>query len=169
VFKVSRALFFSEKSPREVVPREVVVVRKPTKPKKQKKLIDAKGLHKIKEGEKRMLKERFTLHSSDVTVTRQQQYERTEHNNNNKEEEEGERGRIETARSAGKRHPGVCEEANRAGDDGSSRKERRGEDVLTFGDTTVARVCKKCKLEVAPWEVNDGYDSRSRGGVDEGK
>ena len=41
--------------------------------------------------------------------------------------------------------------------------------MLTFGDTTVARVCKKSKLAVAPWEVNDGYDSRSRGGVDEGK
>jgi hypothetical protein len=119
-----------------------------------------------------MRKERFRLHSSDfVTVitrqTNKQQYERTEHDN--KEEEEGERGRIETARSARKRHPGVCEEANRAGDDGSSRKERRGEDVLTFGDTTVARVCTKCKLAVAPWEVNDGCDSRSRGGVDEGK
>jgi hypothetical protein len=41
--------------------------------------------------------------------------------------------------------------------------------VLTFGDTTVARVCAKCKLAVAPWEFNDGCDSRSRGGVDEGK
>jgi len=148
------------------------------KPKKQKVMRIAMDDHhtlKITGGEKwtMMRKERFRLHSSDfVTVitrqtNKQQQYERTEHDN--KEEEEVERGRIETARSARKRHPGVCEEANRAGDDGSSRKERRGEDVLTFGDTTVARVCTKCKLAVAPWEVNDGCDSRSRGGVDEEK
>ena len=56
------------------------------------------------------------------------------------------------------------ERTNRNGDDGSARKERLGEDVLTVRDSSATRVQGKSRLE----EIH-GRDSRRRGETDEGK
>ena len=57
-----------------------------------------------------------------------------------------------------------CERTNRNGDDGSARKERLGEDVLTVGDSKATRIQGKSKLAGI-----HGRDSRRRGETDEGK
>ena len=57
-----------------------------------------------------------------------------------------------------------CERTNRNGDDGSARKERLGEDVLTVRDSSATCVQGKSRLE----EIHGRY-SRRRGETDEGK
>lgn len=100
-----------------------------------------------------------------LTVTCQNiiNHERTFNKDKDKDEEErsfesdfGERRRK--ARRA------FCERTNRNGDDGSARKERLGEDVLTVGDSQITCVQGKSRLA----EIH-GRDSRRRGETDEGK
>ena len=89
-------------------------------------------------------------------------HERTFNNDKDKDKEErsfesdfGERRRANRF---------FCERTNRNGDDGSARKERLGEDVLTVRDSSATCVQGKSRLE----EIHGRY-SRRRGETDEGK
>ena len=84
--------------------------------------------------------------------------------NKDKDEEERSFEKSDFGERRRKANRFFCERTNRNGDDGSARKERLGEDVLTVGDSQITRVQGKSKLAGI-----HGRDSRRRGETDEGK
>ena len=84
--------------------------------------------------------------------------------NKDKDEEERSFEKSDFGERRRKANRFFCERTNRNGDDGSARKERLGEDVLTVGDSQITCVQGKSKLAGI-----HGRDSRRRGETDEGK
>jgi hypothetical protein len=84
--------------------------------------------------------------------------------NKDKDEEERSFEKSDFGERRRKANRFFCERTNRNGDDGSARKERLGEDVLTVGDSKATRIQGKSKLAGI-----HGRDSRRRGETDEGK
>ena len=84
--------------------------------------------------------------------------------NKDKDEEERSFEKSDFGERRRKANRFFCERTNRNGDDGSARKERLGEDVLTVGDSQITCVQGKSKLAAV-----HGRDSRRRGETDEGK